>query len=556
MNDEHNRWGVLNVRKIIVTSALIYANGEVHLGHVTSTYLPADIFVRFCRLNGYQVVHVSATDDFGTPISIEANKKGVKPEDFVAFWNKKDREDFADLGISFDIFDQTSSEENRKLTQHFFKKLDENGYIYEQDVLQPFCESCNRFLPDRYIKGTCPFDDCGATEQYSDSCEVCGRPIEPGVIKTPHCAICGSKPITRLSKHYFFKLSEFSDPLKKWLKQNQNLQHDVKNYVLNWIDEGLRDWDITRNLSWGIPVPSIDNRDKVLYVWFNNHLGYISTAQKLFAEKGDEDGRKTWNGSEIFHFIGKDIVYHHYLYLPAMRMGVNEYKLPDYIPTRGYFTLQGRKFSKSREWYISVRDFLTRFPADYLRFYLAIITPYSQTDVNFDWQDFENRINNELIANVGNFVHRVLTFTWSQYKGQVPEPSSLDDLDKELKEELVNVVKEVAVEINQIELSKGLRRILAFSAFCNKYFQTKAPWKRREARNTTLYLCVNAVRSLAILLEPYIPFSAQKIWQQLNLKGNVSKQTWVSAQELKVTKGHKIVEPQTLFVRVQDAEKQ
>ncbi len=547
---------MLNVRKIIVTSALIYANGEVHLGHVTSTYLPADIFVRFCRLNGDQVIHVSATDDFGTPISIEANKKGVKPEDFVAFWNKKDREDFADLGISFDIFDRTSSEENRKLTQHFFKKLDENGYIYEQDVLQPFCENCDRFLPDRYIKGTCPFDDCGATEQYSDSCEVCGRPIEPGAIKAPHCAICGSKPITRSSKHYFFKLSEFSNPLKNWLKQNQNLQLDVKNYVLNWIDEGLRDWDITRDLSWGIPVPSIDDKDKVLYVWFNNHLGYISTAQKLFAEKGDEDGRKTWNASAIFHFIGKDIVYHHYLYLPAMRMGVDEYKLPDYIPTRGYFTLQGRKFSKSREWYISVRDFLTKFPADYLRFYLAIITPYSQADVNFDWQDFENRINNELIANVGNFVHRVLTFTWSQYKGQVPESASLCDVDKELKEELVNVVKEAATEINQIELSKGLRRILAFSAFCNKYFQTKAPWKNRETRNTTLYLCVNAVRSLAILLEPYIPFSAQKIWQQLNLKDNVSEQTWGSAKELKVPEGHKIVKPETLFERVQDAEKQ
>ena len=547
---------MLGVRKIIVTSALIYANGEVHLGHVTSTYLPADIFVRFCRLSGHDVVHVSATDDFGTPISIEANRKGVKPEEFVAFWNKKDRKDFEDLGISFDIFDQTSSEENKKLTQHFFKKLNEKGYIYKQEVLQPFCENCSRFLPDRYIKGTCPFEDCKATEQYSDSCEACGRPIELGAIKNAHCAICGSEPVKKTSKHYFFKLSEFSAVLKKWLKQNQNLQPDVKNYVLNWIDEGLRDWDITRDLSWGIPVPSNEDREKVLYVWFNNHLGYISTAQKLFAERGQEDVVETWNTSEIFHFIGKDIAYHHYLYLPAMRMGVNEYKLPDYIPTRGYFTLQGRKFSKSREWYISVRDFLTRFPADYLRFYLAVITPYSQADVNFNWRDFENRINNELIANIGNFVHRVLTFTWSQYNGEVPEPESFDDLDKKLKEEFGNAVREAAEEINSIELSKGLRRILAFSAFCNKYFQTKAPWKNREACNTTIYLCVNAVRSLAILLEPYLPFSAQKIWRQMNLEGDVSDQTWNTAQELKVSGGHKINRPKTLFEKVQNAQKQ
>jgi methionyl-tRNA synthetase len=509
-----------------VTTALIYANGEIHLGHVTSTYLPADIFVRFCRLRGDNVIHVGATDDFGTPILVEAERKGVSPEEIVAYWNKKDLEDFGDLGIHFDIYYRTSSTENVKLTQYFFKNLYEKGHIYRKAVDQPYCEKCGKFLPDRYVLGSCPH--CGATEQYSDGCEKCGRAFQPSEILDPHCAICGSKPL-----------------------ENENLQAEVKNYVLNWVEEGLKDWDISRDLVWGVPVPLKEAEGKVLYVWFNNHLAYISTALKYFQEKG-VDGKEAWNSSKIYHFIGKDIVYHHYLFLPAMRMGVEEYKLPDFIPTRGHFNLEGRKFSKSREWYISVRHFLNEFPGDYLRYYLAAITPYSQSDVDFQWEDFQKRINNELIANVGNFIHRVLSFLWSNYEGIVPEPGDFDKLDRELQKNLKHVVVDAAAEIAALELSKGLRRIMEYSATCNQYFQRKHPWTDTEKAKTTLYLCANLVRSFAILLEPYIPASAENLWKQLNLRGSVHNQDWNTASELAIKSSHKICKPTVLFKKVED----
>jgi len=544
-------WRCTALDKIIVTTALIYANGEIHLGHVTSTYLPADIFVRFCRLRGHDIVHVGATDDFGTPILIEAEKTGKSPEEYVKYWNQIDQKDFVDLGISFDIFYNTSSEENITLTQHFFKTLYEKGYIFKKTILQPYCLNCKKFLPDRYVKGTCPY--CGATDQYSDSCEKCGRTFQPGEILDSHCAICGSKPTRKESQHYFFKLSQFSDAVRHWLEENRNLQPEVRNYVLNWIKEGLLDWDITRDISWGVPIPLAEAEGKVLYGWFDNHLGYISTAQKYFAEKGI-DGKKAWNTSKIYHYIGKDIVYHHYLFLPAMRLGQGEYKLPDHIPTRGHLLLEGQKFSKSRGWYVSLRDFLNKFPSDYLRYYLASITPYAQTDVNFDWTDFQKRINNELIANVGNFIHRTLSFIWTKYQGKVPQAQNYDVLDNEFIEKIKDVAGDVGGEIELNELTKGLRKIVEFSACCNQYFQRKQPWAEKEKAKSTLFLCVNAVRSLAILLEPYTPFSAEKLWQQLNLEGSVHKQDWNSASQLKIESGHQNNQPQVLFQKVQDEE--
>jgi methionyl-tRNA synthetase len=406
-------------------------------------------------------------------------------------------------------------------------------------------------LPDRYVKGTCPH--CGALDQYSDGCEKCGRILQPGEIRDPYCAVCSSKPVQKRSEHYFFDLPRFSEALQKWLVENRNLQPEVKNYVLNWIKEGLREWDITRDIPWGVPIPLEEAKGKVLYGWFDNHLGYISTALKYFADKGI-DGKKAWNSSKIYHFIGKDIVYHHYLFLPAMRLGVGEYKLPDYIPTRGHLLLEKQKFSKSRGWYVSLREFLDNFPADYLRYYLAAITPYSQVDVNFDWEDFRSRINNELIANIGNFIYRALTFTWTNYKGEVPKPSRYDGLDSEFENKIKTVAEEVGAEIEKIELNKGLRKILEFSTFCNQYFQRKQPWTNKEQARTCLYLCINAVRSLAILLAPYIPFSAQSLWQQLNLEGSVHKQSWSSASELKIQSGHHINKPEILFRKVTEEE--
>lgn len=538
-----------NNRSVIITSALPYANGEIHLGHIASTYLPADIFTRFMRLNGREAYHICATDDFGTPILIKAEKENKSPEEYVAIWNKRDYEDFNSLGISFDLFYKTSSKENVEFVQYVFKRLFENGYIYDQNVIQFYCTYDDKFLPDRYVIGKCPY--CGAENQYSDLCEKCGR--VPEQILDPKCAICGRPPIKKESKHYFFRLSSFAQRLKEWLSTNEHLQPEVKNYVINWINEGLQDWDITRDLSWGVPIPLDEAKGKVFYGWFDNHLCYISTLVKLVEDKG-RDGKKFWNDSQIYHFIGKDIVYHHYLFLPAMRMGINEeYKLPDYLPTRGHLMLQNQKISKSRNWYIGLREFTSTFNPDYLRFYIASVVTYSQNDLNFDWDTFSEKINNELIANVGNFVNRALSFTQKAFGGKVPKPSG--GIDSMLEKELSLVVEETGRLLSNNEIDKALKRVLKYSTYMNQYFQANAPWANKETADTTLFISVNAVRSLAILLEPFIPFSAEKIWAQLKLEGNVHKQAWESARDMKaVVPGHELGKVEPIFRKIEAKE--
>jgi methionyl-tRNA synthetase len=542
----------MSSEKIVITSALPYANGEIHLGHVVSTYLPADIFARYCRMKGYEVVFTCATDDYGTPILIKAEQEGKTPKEYVEYWNKRDLEDFTKLGISFDFFYKTSSEENLKLTQYFFLRLYERGYIYSKEVEQPYCEKDKKFLPDRYVVGKCPY--CGAEDQYSDGCEVCGRTFEAGEILNPRCILCGSKPVAKRSLHYFFKLSLFSERLKAWLEGNKNLQSEVKNYVLKWIESGLRDWDITRDITWGVPIPLKEAVGKVLYGWFDNHLCYISTTLKYLESKG-LDGKRFWNSARIYHFIGKDIVYHHYLFLPAMRMGLDEeYALPTSIPTRGHLLLQGQKFSKSRGWYVSLKEFLEHFPPDYLRYYLSSITPYSQADVNFDWREYAAKINNELVANIGNFIYRVLSFIYTRFDATIPRPKDPDDLDKELIRKMKETTLSAGAYIEKNELDRALKTIVEFSTFCNQYFQRKEPWKRGENAANCLYYAANATRSLAILLHPYIPYSTEELWRQLALEGSVNLQPWDSASDLLLEAGHKILKPKVLFRKISNEE--
>ena len=540
---------ISNKDSVIITSALPYANGEIHLGHISSTYLPADIFRRFLKLNEVEVYHLCASDDFGTPILIETEKKKTKPEIYVKHWHDKDIEDFKSVGIIFDSFSQTSSSTNREFVQYIFNVLSGRDLIYEKEVVQSFCEKDSKFLPDRYVVGTCPY--CGAIGQYSDLCEKCGR--IPEKILGPKCAICGLPPVKKNSNHYFFKLSNFDVSLEKWLSQNKFLQQDVKKYVLNWIVEGLQDWDITRDITWGIniPVEGNDKMDKVFYGWFDNHLCYISSFIELL---GNVDvAREKWNKSKIYHFIGKDIVYHHYLFLPAIRLGIDqEYKLPDLIPTRGHLMLQNNKISKSRNWYIGLREFVNQFEADYLRFYIASICSYSQDDINFDWNDFEKKINNELIANIGNFVNRTLTFIKKYFDNTIPHPNEYDDNDKKVLEEIKNIGNKVADFILRNEIDKALKCILNFSSLLNQYFQKKEPWKNPKQSATSLFVSINAVRSLSILLEPFIPFSAEKIWQQISLEGNVHEQKWNAIGSIKLKAGHILGNIQPLFKKIDE----
>ncbi len=537
-------------KKAIITSALPYANGEIHLGHVASTYLPADVTTRFLKQNGVEAYYVCASDDFGTPILIQSEKEGKTPAEYVAHWNKRDYDDFSAFDIDFDYFYKTSSPENIEFVQDVFKKLNDAGHIYEQEIIQFYCNNDKKFLPDRYVKGTCPY--CKAEDQYSDLCESCGR--VPEEITDPKCSLCNQPPTKEKTTHYFFKLKNFGEPLSKWLEENEHLQKDVKKYVQNWIKSGLIDWDITRDITWGVPVPLDGAKDKVFYGWFDNHLAYISTALKFLNDKGI-DGKEFWNSADIYHFIGKDIVYHHYLFLPAMRLGIeNEYKLPDYIPTRGHLTLQAKKISKSRNWYIGLKQFLEYYPADYLRFYLVSINPYSQDDLNFDWDDFTTRINSELIGNLGNFVNRALGFTKKAFDGKIPEHDDFDEKDSEAEQKIKSLALDVGSLMEQNHLDRALKKIMEFSSFFNQYFQHKEPWKKGPGTANCVYLSVNAVRSLAIAAFPFIPKSAQNIWTQLALDGVVNEQNWNDMSVLGVSSGHSLGEASPLFARVEETD--
>jgi methionyl-tRNA synthetase len=536
--------------RAIITSALPYANGEIHLGHVASTYLPADITTRFLKLKGVEAYYICASDDYGTPILIQSEREQKDPQEYVKFWNKRDYDDFTAFGINFDFFYRTSSPENVMFVQDVFKKLLANGHIYEKEIIQFYCKFDKKFLPDRYVIGTCPY--CKAEDQYSDLCEKCGR--VPEEIENPRCSICKNTPIKEKTKHYFFKLTNFVKELNQWLEEDSFLQKDVKKYVQNWIKDGLADWDITRDIHWGVPIPLPEAGGKVFYGWFDNHLAYISSTIKFLTDKG-MDGKQFWNSADIYHFIGKDIVYHHYLFLPAMRIGIKkEYKLPDYIPTRGHLMLQAKKISKSRNWYIGLRDFLSLYPADYLRFYLTLITPHSQDDLNFDWEEFSARINSELIGNLGNFVNRALGFTQKSVNGIVPQTEEFDSADTEAQNKIKNLVNDMTTLMEQNNLDKALKRILEFSAHYNQYFQQKEPWKGTKGTNNCIYLSVNAVRSIAIALFPFLPESSEKIWMQLSLTGKVSEQNWNSMSDLAVSTNHKIGVSSPLFKKVETAD--
>ena len=534
--------------KAIITSALPYANGEIHLGHIASTYLPADVTARFLKQKGVEAYYVCASDDFGTPILIQSERHGRTPQEYVAYWNRRDREDFEALDIGFDFFYSTSSKENVEFVQYVFNILNEAGHIYESDIIQFFCENDGKFLPDRYVKGKCPY--CSADDQYSDLCESCGR--VPEEIIDPKCSICGATPIKKKTSHHFFKLKNFGDPLKKWLEDNTNLQKDVKKYVQNWIKDGLVDWDITRDISWGVPIPTKSGSGQVFYGWFDNHLAYISATVKFLNDKGI-DGKKFWNSADIYHFIGKDIIYHHYLFLPAMRLGINqEYKLPDFIPTRGHLTLESKKISKSRNWYIGLGEFLRYYPTDYLRYYLISINPYSQDDLNFDWDEFATRINSELIGNLGNFVNRALGFTVKAFDGTVPEPDSHDTDDGIAESKIKSLSTEVGELLEQNHLDRALKKILDFTGHFNRYFQHKQPWKKEAGTRTCVFLSINATKSLAIALHPFLPESSQKIWEQIGLDGRSADQSWSSISDIGIQAGHRLGTPSPLFSKVKD----
>ncbi|MFH1398557.1 MAG: methionine--tRNA ligase [Candidatus Woesearchaeota archaeon] len=495
--------------KILVTSALPYANGSIHLGHLVE-YIQTDIFVRFLKLKGEDVIYCCADDTHGTAIEINAAKRGIKPEDFIAHYFKEHTADFAKYHILFDSYYSTNTPENKEYTELIFNRLKAKGYIYTKDLELTYCKKCQRFLPDRYVRGICP--KCNAQDQYGDVCEKCNTAYKTTDLIEPRCAVCGSTPERRFSKNYFFKLSEFSEKLRTWLEGNQKLQPEVRNQVLEWIDKGLEDWNISRDGPYfGFKIPGEDN--KYFYVWLDAPIGYIaSTANYCKGKSITADDYWQKPGTQIVHFIGKDIIYFHLLFWPAVLMGA-DFNLPDYLVVHGFLTVNKEKMSKSRGTFLLASDFEKLAQPEFLRFYYAANLTRKLADVDLDLNDFREKINNELVANVANFFYRVLSFCNKNFDSKVlPAGDFLKRFD----------YSKVLADYENVDLRNAVKQILAISTEGNKYFQDNKPWavikEDRQRAHQVISNCVNLVKDLTILLKPILPVFADAIQEQLNLE--------------------------------------
>lgn len=548
-----------------MTAALPYANGDLHIGHAASTYIPADVYSRFRRLNGDDLLFVCGGDYHGTPIEVSALIMNRKPVEHAEYYRSRYIEDFNKLSISFDNFHYTDSDENRVLTEQFLKAAYDKGYIYRKEVEQWYCEKDKRFLPDRFVKGGCPY--CGASDQYSDACESCGRVIESGKIISPHCILCGSAPVTRKANHFFFKLSALSDKLSAWLSRSdgRDFPKEVIHYVLNWIKGGLVDWDITREDYWGFKLPFKEaTPNQYVYVWWDAPIGYIASTVNI-CNKLKRKWEPYWKSgdSKIVHFIGKDIVYHHLLFWPAM-LTVAGYPLPKKYVVNGYLTLDSKKMSKSRKWYISLRYILGRYPADYVRFYLASKAANNTGDNDFSWQEFRDRINTGLADAIGNLVNRALTFIKTNFGGEVPEPESGFDAkeEKQFKEFISKLPSELAELYETVNITKVIGRIVDCFGEANRYFNAREPWRKIKAggkeekalAKTVLYLTVNFIRDAAVYLYPITPTLSTQILNQVAPSSKQSSLSWDTTGKFTVKSGTRIAEPKPIVEKISDEE--
>ena len=532
------------MKRVFITCALPYANGPTHLGHLRSTYIPADIYARYNRMKGRDVLFVCATDEHGTPIAVKAEKESKDPLEVATHYYKMIRRDLEACDISFDNFSRTSNPLHHKISQKFFLKLYKKDFIYEKDIKQLYCRECQRFLPDRYVEGKCPY--CGADGARGDHCEACGRHLEPLQLVNPKCMICGSKPEVRKSRHYFFRLSKFQNKLLKWIKSNKNLPANVKNYALQWVKEGLKDWILTRDMEWGIPVPLKEAKGKIIYVWGEAFLGYISSAVE-WSEKTGKDWKEYWEDT-VVHFIGKDIIYHHAIFWPALLMAYG-CKLPDYIIAGEYLSLEGKKMSTSKNWVVWTSEFLERFESDILRYYLTINAPLTR-DTDFSWDDFQRRVNDELADILGNFLHRTFSFTNRFYDSRIPK-ANLEDEDIRIIEDIKKAKKDIEDAIERFKFREGLVEIIGLAKKGNKYFNDQEPWKtikeEPDRAAACIFTCNQLAKAIGALLKPYMPRKSAKILEILNLEGI----SWDDATT-PIKAGHEIREAEPLFAKIQD----
>jgi methionyl-tRNA synthetase len=532
--------------KVFITCALPYANGPTHLGHLRSTYIPADIYARYNRMKEREVLFVCATDEHGTPIAVKAEKEGITPKEIAGRYYKMIKNDLESCNISFDNFARTTDPLHYQISQNFFLKLYQDGFIYDKTIKQPYCDECNRFLPDRYVEGVCPY--CGGEGARGDQCEVCGRHLDPIELQDPTCLICQSTPEIKDSKQYFFRLSSFQNEIESWLNENDALPPNVKNYVNQWIKEGLNDWILTRDMEWGIPVPLDEAEGKIIYVWLEALLGYITSAA-LWSHRNNQSWKKYWDDKAV-HFIGKDIIYHHSIFWPALLMAYG-CKLPYTIIAGDYLSLEGKKMSTSKNWVIWTSDFLETFESDTLRYYLMANAPLTR-DTDFSWDDFQRRINDELADVLGNFLHRTFTFTNRFYQGRIPEAVQMDKYDQEMVNKIIELPIVVGEYIENFKFREGLVEIIKLAKQGNKYFNDKEPWKtvksEPESAASALYICNQLSKTLAITLNPYLPVKSLEIIRLLNIE---EKLEWDSANSF-IPSGHKILPAKPIFSKIED----
>ncbi|MEW6069743.1 MAG: methionine--tRNA ligase [Candidatus Thermoplasmatota archaeon] len=505
--------------RIFIGVAWPYANGSLHLGHVAGSLLAPDIFARYHRLKGNDVLMVSGSDEHGTPITLEAEKRGIKPQELVDYYHQEHVECLKKLGINFDYFSRTSKESHKKIAQEFFIKLFEKGYIYGKDVVALYCRNCNRWLPDRYVEGKCPY--CHFEQARGDQCEKCGRTYECEELLEGKCKLCKSAPERRESKHLFLKLSALKDSLLEYLEDKKFWKENVYKFTLNWVKE-LKDRAITRNIDWGIDVPLEGYADKKLYVWFEAVIGYLSASKDWSAEAG-KSWEDFWKDKETRHyyFVGKDNIPFHTIIWPAMLIAHGELNIPYNVPANEYLTLKGEHFSKSRGRAVWLPDCLEKFDCDAIRYYLTVNMPETK-DLDFSWEDFITKNNTELVATLGNFIYRVLSFAWKNFNGIPKKSDEFDEIDKEAIKKIFDTYENVTNSLERCEFKNALREVMALAQYGNKYIDEKAPWKTiKEDKNkcqTTIYIACRIVKALSVLLEPFLPFSAQKLQAQLGFK--------------------------------------
>jgi methionine--tRNA ligase len=540
-----------NYKRTTVTAALPYANGGVHIGHLAGVYIPADIYVRYLRLKGEEVAFICGSDEHGVPITIRAKKEGITPQDVVDRYHQLIKDSFSDFGISFDIYSRTTSETHKQTASDFFKHLLDNNKLQEGETEQLYDEEAHQFLADRYITGECPH--CHNQGAYGDQCESCGRDLSPTELINPKSTISGSTPVLRKTKNWYLPLNDYQAWLKEWiLEGHKEWRANVYGQCKSWLDLDLQPRAMTRDLDWGIPVPVEGAEGKVLYVWFDAPIGYISNTKELYPN----DWKKWWQDPEtrLVHFIGKDNIVFHCIIFPSMLKAHGDYILPENVPANEFLNLEDNKISTSRNWAIWLHEYLQELPnkQDVLRYVLTANAPETK-DNNFTWKDYQERNNNELVAVYGNFVNRALQLTKKYFNGVVPACDELLDIDKEVFNELKGVKEKVETLLNNYKFRDAQREVINIARIGNKYMTDCEPWKLWKTEpqrvETILYVCLQLVANLAIAFEPFLPFSSKKLRQLIHIEN--ADWSKLGATDL-LTQGYQLAEPELLFEKIED----